>query len=306
MFCFKCGASMPDDATICPQCATPVQSIPTTPPPPPAPQAGAPTPASTSAWLNVPPAQAQYPPQQAYPPQAQPYPGQFQQQKTDGGAIASLILGIASIVLCLNIFTGIPAIITGHISYSKIKKSMGRLKGEGMALAGLILGYISLPLVLVFAAVLIPNLLRAKISANESAAASTVRTINTSQISYSTQYPTHGYASDLATLGPGPSGSCSGEGTAEHACLLDNILAGTQCTAGQWCSKGGYKYTVSAVCDSAGPCSNYVVTATPIVFGSTGRKSFCATSDAVIRSRYIQARSTPLTADECAEWAPIS
>src|SRR5215831_21181452 len=137
MFCFKCGASMPEDATICPQCATPVQSVPTAPPPPPqGPQAGAPTPSSTSAWLNVPPAQAQYPPQ-AYPPQAQPYSGQYQPQKTDGGAIASLILGITSIVLCLNIFTGIPAIITGHISYSKIKKSMGRLKGEGMALTGL-------------------------------------------------------------------------------------------------------------------------------------------------------------------------
>jgi len=306
MFCFKCGASMPDDATICPQCATPVQSIPTAPPPPQAPQAGAPTPASTSAWLNVPPAQTQYPPQQAYPPQAQTYPGQFQPQKTDGGAIASLILGIASIVLCLNIFTGIPAIITGHISYSKIKKSMGRLKGEGMALTGLILGYISLPLVLVFAAVLIPNLLRAKISANESAAATTVRTINTSQVTYSTMFPEHGYASDLATLGPGPSGSCSGEGTAEHACLLDNVLAGTQCTAGQWCNKAGYKYNVSAVCDSGSPCSNYVVTATPIVFGSTGRKSFCATSDAVIRFRYSESRSTPLTADECAEWPPIS
>src|SRR5689334_24782152 len=185
MYCFKCGASMPDDAIICPQCATPVQGIPTAPPPPQAPQADAPTPASTSAWLNVPPAQTQYPPQQAYPPQAQPYPGQFQQQKTDGGAIASLILGIASIVLCLNIFTGIPAIITGHISYSKIKKSMGCLKGEGMALTGLILGYVSLPLVLIFAAILIPNLLRAKIAANESAAVSTVRTLTISQVSYS-------------------------------------------------------------------------------------------------------------------------
>ena len=306
MFCFKCGASMPDDATICPQCATPVQIVPTAPPPPEAPQAGSPTPASTSAWLNVPPAQTQYPPQQPYPPQAQQYPGQYQPQKTDGTAIASLILGITSIVLCLNIFTGIPAIITGHVSYSKIKKSMGRLKGEGMALTGLILGYISLPTVLVFAAILIPNLLRAKISANESAAASTVRAIVTSQVTYSTQFPEHGYASDLASLGPGPGGSCTGEGTAEHACLLDNILAGAQCTAGQWCSKGGYKYSVSAVCDSGSPCSNFVITATPMVFGSTGRKSFCATSDGVIRTRYSESRSTPVTADDCAEWPPIA
>jgi hypothetical protein len=266
-----------------------------------------PPPASTSAWLNVPPAPVQSPPQgQPYPPQAQPYRGQFQ-ARTDGGAIASLILGIASIALCLSVFAGIPAIILGHISYSKIKKSMGRLKGEGMALAGLILGYISLPMVLIFAAVLIPNLLRAKMSANEAAAASTVRTINTSQITYSTKFPEHGYAADLASLGPEPGGSCSGEGTAEHACLLDNVLGGPRCTAGQWCSKNGYKYSVSAVCESGAACTNYVVTATPLVFGSTGRKSFCATSDAVIRYRFMgESRAAPLTADECAEWPPIT
>jgi type II secretory pathway pseudopilin PulG len=296
---------MPDDATICPQCATPVQAVPVPPPPPQSPQAGAPTPASTSAWLNVPPAQTQYPPQQAYPPQAQPYPGQYQQQ-TDGKATASLILGILSI-LCFGLLTGLPAIILGHISRGNIEQSRGRLTGAGMAMAGLILGYVSIiSTILIIAAIAIPNLLRAKISANESAAASTVRTISTSQVTYSTTYPEHGYARDLSTLGPGPGGSCNGEGTAEHACLLDNILAGTRCTAGQWCSKGGYKYSVSAVCDSAGLCSNYVVTATPIVFGSTGRKSFCATSDAVVRFRYDEPRSTPLTADECAEWPPIS
>jgi type II secretory pathway pseudopilin PulG len=283
----------------------PVQSIPTPPPPPDAPQAGAPTPASTSAWLNVPQTQTQYPPQQAYPPQAQPYPGQFQPQ-TDGKATASLILGILSI-LCFGLLTGLPAIILGHISRGNIEQSRGRLTGGGMALAGLILGYASIVFtILIIAAIAIPNLLRSRITANESAAASTVRTINTYEVTYATTYPEQGYARDLATLGPGPGGSCHGEGTAEHACLLDNILAGAQCTAGQWCSKGGYKYSVSAVCDSAGPCSNYVITATPMIFGSTGRKSFCATSDAIVRFRYSQSRATPLTADECAEWPPIS
>src|SRR3979411_1023035 len=117
MFCFKCGANMPDDSTLCPQCATPVQAAPTPPPPPQ--QASVPNPSATSAWLNVPAAPAQNSPQ--YPPQAQPYP-RYQPPKTDGGAVASMVLGIASIVLCLNIFTGIPAIILGHISLSKIKK----------------------------------------------------------------------------------------------------------------------------------------------------------------------------------------
>lgn len=313
MFCFKCGASMPDDATVCPQCASPVQSVPTAPPPPQAPQAGAPTPASTSAWLNVPP--AQYPPQQAYPPQAQQYPGQYQPQQTDGGAIASMILGIASIVLCLSFIAGIPAIITGHISYSKIKKSMGRLKGEGMALTGLILGYISLPMVLVFAAVLIPNLRQARISANESAAMSTVRTINTTQVAYSTTYPAQGYAPDLATLGPGPSSSCSGGGTVEHACLLDGVLASARCTSGVWCQKGPYRFTISSTCHAPDPaaqqdqqgqgaCAEFVVAATPIN-SNMGRRSYCAVSDAVVRSRFGLPLATPPSAEECQGWAPL-
>jgi type IV pilus assembly protein PilA len=307
MFCFKCGANMPDDSTVCPQCATPVQTVPTPPPPP---QASASNPAATSAWLNV-PAAPQNPQQGQYPPQAQPYRGQQQppsDQQTDGKATASLVLGILSL-LCLSILAGIPAVILGHMSKANIRRSMGRLKGDGMATAGLVMGYLSaaaIPLILIIAAIAIPNLLRAKISANESAAASTVRTINVSQITYSTQYPDHGYASDLATLGPGPSGSCGGEGTAEHACLLDNIVGGSQCTAGQWCAKAGYNYSVSGVCNSAGVCSNYVVAAIPMVFESTGRKRFCSTSDSVIRVRSSGSSSTPPTADECAEWPPFS
>ena len=70
-----------------------------------------------------------------------------------------MVLGIASFALCLSFLTGIPAIILGHISLSRIKKSMGRLKGEGMALTGLILGYISLPSILIIAAIAIPNFL---------------------------------------------------------------------------------------------------------------------------------------------------
>src|SRR4051794_33883407 len=243
MFCFKCGASMPEDATVCSQCAAPVQAVPTPPPPP---QPSTPNPASTSAWLNVPPAATQQSPQ--YPPQAQPYRA-YQPAQTDGGAIASMVLGIASVVLCLSFLAGIPAIIVGHLSLSRIKKSMGRLKGEGMALTGLILGYISLPFILIIAAIAIPNLLRARTTANEAAAASTVRMLNTSQITYSTTYPDQGYARDLASLG-GNCASGSG-GTAEHACLLDSRLGQPNCTSGVWCQKGQYQFTISSNCAPA-------------------------------------------------------
>src|SRR4029077_275930 len=129
MFCFKCGASMPEDATVCPQCATPVQAAPTPPPPPQQPTT--PGPAATSAWLNVPSVPSQQPAQ--YPPQSQPYRRQQQPpsvQQTDGKATASLILGILSL-LCLSVLAGIPAIILGHMSKANIRRSMGRLKGDG-------------------------------------------------------------------------------------------------------------------------------------------------------------------------------
>ena len=148
MFCFKCGASMPDDSTVCPKCAAPVQVE----PPPATAQPTIPAPASSSAWLNPPSPQTQ-PPQGQYPPQAQPYRGQYQPssaQETDGKATASLVLGILSL-LCFSVLTGIPAIILGHMSKANIRRSMGRLKGDGMATAGLIMGYISaaaIPLIL--------------------------------------------------------------------------------------------------------------------------------------------------------------
>jgi type II secretory pathway pseudopilin PulG len=297
---------MPEDATVCPQCATPVQAVPTPPPPPQ--QPSTPNPASTSAWLNVPPAPSQQSPQ--YPSQAQPYRA-YQPAQTDGGAIASMVLGIASIVLCLSFLAGIPAIILGHISLSRIKKSMGRLKGEGMALTGLILGYISLPFILIIAAIAIPNLLRARTTANEAAAASTVRTLNTSQITYSTTYPDQGYARDLATLG-GNCASGSG-GTAEHACLLDTQLGQANCTSGVWCQKGQYKFTISSNCAPArfgeqqqgteNACTEYVIAATP-VNSNAGRRSYCSVSDAVVRSRSGFPLATPPTAEECQTWEP--
>jgi hypothetical protein len=78
--------------------------------------------------------------------------------KTSAAAIWSLVLGILSL-LCFTLFTGIPAIICGHIARSNVKNSRGALSGEGMALAGLILGYIGTFIVTfgVLAAIAIPN-----------------------------------------------------------------------------------------------------------------------------------------------------
>lgn len=192
--------------------------------------------------------------------------GPLPDARTDGKAVASLILGIGGLTF-FSIFAGIPAVILGHMSRSNIKKSMGQLKGEGMALAGLIMGYISflaIPFILIIAAIAIPNLLRARISANEAAAVGTVRTINAATVSYLGDDPKRGYPPDLKQLGP------AGEN------LIDPQVADGQ--------KAGYHFAYEATdTDGDQVLDAYFVSATPITPGSTGLRSFCSDQTGVIR-----------------------
>jgi hypothetical protein len=89
-------------------------------------------------------------------PYGQPYPTQL---KSNGLAIASLICGIASVVLCwayliLPLLAGVPAVIMGHIALKKIKRDPA-LGGKGLALTGLITGYAGIGLGLIIGAFLI-------------------------------------------------------------------------------------------------------------------------------------------------------
>lgn len=290
MFCSRCGATMPDTALACPRCGAAVSNA---PPPPASAPAAAPAPG------RVAPAQWQ-----AAPP-ARPYLGQ---QETDGKAVGSLVLGILA-MFPFGLLTGIPAIILGHLSRKSIRESLGRLRGEGMALAGLIMGYISIasiPVILIIAAIAIPSLLRARMLANESAAAATVRTISTAQAVYANKYPSVGYARDLATLGTGSTVQCSEtEGTLEHACLVDRPLGSPNCTSGSWCTKSGYEFQVTATCGSDGVCSDYLAIATPSRPGATGTKTFCSTSDAIVRAQQEGSAALPGTTAECQSWSPL-
>jgi type IV pilus assembly protein PilA len=290
MFCSRCGATMPDTALACPQCGAGVSSA--------APPA-APAPAAAPAPGRV--ALAQW---QAAPP-ARPYVGQ---QVTDGKAVGSLILGILA-MLGFWFLAGIPAVILGHLSRKSIRENLGRLRGEGMALAGLIMGYISiasLPIILIIAAIAIPSLLRARMLANEGAAASTVRTFDSAQALYADKYPSIGYARDLATLGTGSALHCSeAEGSSEHACLIDRPLGNPNCTSGSWCMKSGYRFQITATCGSDGVCSDYVALATPAQPGTTGRRSFCSTSDAIVRAQTEGRTALPGTTAECQSWSPL-
>jgi Domain of unknown function (DUF4190) len=81
--------------------------------------------------------------------------------ETSGKAIASLVCGLFLFAFPMSIL----AIIFGHLSLSEIRKSAGRLQGQGMAITGLVLGYLgvaAIPVILIIGAIAIPNLLRAR------------------------------------------------------------------------------------------------------------------------------------------------
>src|ERR1700689_5000370 len=116
--------------------------------------------------------------------------------QTSGKAITSLVCGLFLFAFPLSIL----AIIFGHLAVSEIRRSAGRLKGEGIAIAGLILGYVGLaviPVVLIIAAIAIPNLLRARMAANEAAAIRSVGVLVVSEVSYSSSHPDAGYTCSL-------------------------------------------------------------------------------------------------------------
>jgi type II secretory pathway pseudopilin PulG len=153
--------------------------------------------------------------------------------------------------------------------------------------------------VLIVAAIAIPNLLRSRIAANEASAVGSVRTVNTAQVTYAATYPQRSYAPDLTTLGPDPRGP--NVYTPAHAGLLDETLANTSCTAGAWCTKSGYRFRVTSVCKQH-QCGEYVVIATP-VDSNTGTRSFCSTSDGVIRFKVGPPLISPVTVSECKAWS---
>ena len=94
------------------------------------------------------------------------------QKKTAGLAIASLVLGILG-VTCIGPLGAIPAVICGHLANGKIKRATGTLQGEGLALAGLILGYIGIAfavlLLPLYLAIALPSFVRARAQAQQNA-----------------------------------------------------------------------------------------------------------------------------------------
>jgi hypothetical protein len=114
-----------------------------------------------------------------------PLAGNPPQPKTSALAIWSLVLGILGLVLlliCVGPLFAIPGVICGHLAYSRVKRSNGTLTGDGMALAGLIIGYISIGLsaflVPMMMAIAIPNFVKARATSQANACINNLRQID--------------------------------------------------------------------------------------------------------------------------------
>jgi type IV pilus assembly protein PilA len=247
MFCSQCATSNADGSQFCSKCG---------------------------ATLGIPSASGTA--SSAIPVSAQPFPAGPVQ--TSGKALASLVCGIFFFVFPASV----AAIILGHLSLSEIRKSAGRLGGHGLAMAGLILGYLGvamIPLILIIAAIAIPNFLRAKMAANQASAVNTMRAIVAANVTYSSEFG-NGFATSLDQL----DGSESGARSCEHASLIDRVLASG--------TKNGYVFTYSAKPSSDPPArgcaesgaSGFTVNADPITRNSTGMASYYVDETGVIRT----------------------
>jgi len=162
-------------------------------------------------------------------------------------------------------------------------------KQKGFSLIELL---IVVAIILIIAAIAIPNLIRAKISANQASAVASVRSITTAQIQYQSNYPGTGYALSSLTLGTGaatnPPTSCPPAGAAAaNACLIDGVLTGASAPA---FPKSGYQ--IRTVGQTVGGINTgFLTQAGPAVFNRTGVNSYCSQEDGVVLADSISAVS---------------
>jgi prepilin-type N-terminal cleavage/methylation domain-containing protein len=166
-------------------------------------------------------------------------------------------------------------------SQIQIQNALGReynemRKQKGFSLIELL---IVVAIILIIAAIAIPNLLRARMAANESSAVASIRTVTTAEITYQTGYPTVGYAPALVNLGGALGAACVPSSTT--SCLLDSVLANNGNPANS--GKSGYSFTTGTGTIAGGVNVGYTIVGKPLTVNQTGIRAFCAEEDAVVR-----------------------
>ena len=145
-------------------------------------------------------------------------------------------------------------------------------KQKGFSLIELL---IVVAIILIIAAIAIPNLLRSRMAANEASAVGSLRSINTAEVTYSSTFPNSGYAAALLNLGGTAAQCVAGQsGTIANSCLLDPVLStGT---------KSGYLFTATGANPASGINTTFASTGVPVVVGTTGQRGFGSDQSGVI------------------------
>ena len=167
-------------------------------------------------------------------------------------------------------------------------------KQKGFSLIELL---IVVAIILIIAAIAIPNLLRARIAANESSAAGSIRNIITQEIAYQSAYQQVGYAPAIANLGPPAATPACLPATVPTnlaACLLDGTLSGSD---GNGSVKSGYGFAAVGLASTTtgllgGTWQSFTAAGVPVSFNQSGTKDFCASEDGVARANPPVATNT--------------
>ncbi|HKF22738.1 MAG TPA: prepilin-type N-terminal cleavage/methylation domain-containing protein [Candidatus Angelobacter sp.] len=165
-----------------------------------------------------------------------------------------------------------------------------RIRPRGFSLVEML---IVVAVILVIAAIAVPNLLRARARASESAAVASMRTINTAESMYYNAYPQVGYAGSLAELGSGGS-SCESTSQSNACIIMDNTL-----TSGL---KSGYTFDLAS--DGQIPSQGYMLTASPQSGPASGRCSFFSDQTGAISAGTSGGPRLPLDGHNCEQ--PVS
>jgi type IV pilus assembly protein PilA len=148
-------------------------------------------------------------------------------------------------------------------------------------------------IILIIAAIAIPNLLRSRMAANEASAVGSVRTINTAAITFSVTY-SDGFPSLLTEIGTTGTGVVS----CQNAQLIDSLLTSGSKSGFTFAVRGGATAVVTVPTGCvAGYQDGYGVTAVPVTVGTTGQRGFCSDATGVIR--YNSVGTVGYTAPTC-------